>query len=176
MLLFGIIDLSYYVYGYATLSQAARNGAEAAAQLPPYQSWLNYGNPAQEPTSDPDWNGLSIDRCVRTIYAKVQSDAEPFFGDASNFTTITYPSDGVTATDTRNLSNRGPIQVTINYPISPLTPLFRWIGLDADGTWNVQVSARRSIESLGDDPSSPGRVPCAKDMDDWRFKNPAPTP
>ena len=41
MVLFGIIDIGYYIYGYATIYFAARNGTEVAAELPPYPNKLN---------------------------------------------------------------------------------------------------------------------------------------
>ena len=33
--IFGIIDMGWYIYGYSTVYQAARNGTQKASQIPP---------------------------------------------------------------------------------------------------------------------------------------------
>lgn len=169
LVLFGIMEFGYILYAYSTVSQAARNAAEAAAQLPPYQSWLAYkdkttGLPA-------GYTGFTQDACVRTIYVAAQSDQTLFEGITNNMT-ISYPN----GEDTRNLVDRGPVEVTINYRVSGLTPLFNLFRLgNGDGTINLQVTQRRSIESLGKDPSKPNGAACAKDVADWQTINATPT-
>jgi Flp pilus assembly protein TadG len=173
MILFGIIDLSYYVFSYATVAQAARNGAEAAAQLPPYESWLLLEGTT---IGDDGWSGLAADDCYSTILSQVKSDA-PLIPGIRNSVTISYPSDttpNVADEETRNLTTRGPIEVSIEVTLAPLTPIFQTLNRTATGSenWVLRASARRSIENLGLNPDSPNGVSCAKDMDDWRLKHP----
>lgn len=40
ILMFAITDFSWYIFGYATVYQAARNGAETASKLHPLPSGL----------------------------------------------------------------------------------------------------------------------------------------
>lgn len=175
MLLFGIIDLSYYVYAYASVAQAARNGAEAAAQLPPYESWLLLDG---TPIGQDGWNGLAADDCYSTILSQVE-DGQVFLPGIRNQVTISYPSDTtptVADEQTRNLTIRGPIEVSISLTLTPLTPIFQSINRLSSGgateNWTLSATARRSIENLGLNPESPNGVACAKDMDDWRLKHP----
>ncbi|WP_322511969.1 TadE family protein [Chloroflexus sp.] len=164
MVIFGIIEFGYLIFAYSMVSQAARNGAEVAAQLPPYQSWLDLRNnpPANYP-------GFTADACVRGIMEAVRSDVVLFDGQANegrrieDYVAIRYPNGG----QTRNLSDRGPIEIEINYPVRTITPLFQMIGI-SNGTINVRVVQRRSIENLGIDPTSPRGVACARDVADWR--------
>jgi len=175
MILFGIIDVSYYVFSYATVAQAARNGAEAAAQLPPYESWLLLDG---TPVGQDGWSGLAADDCYSTILRQVESDA-PMIPGIGNSVAISYPTDttpGVADEQTRNLTVRGPIEVSVEVTLAPLTPIFQTINRTASGgtteNWVLRASARRSIENLGLNPESPNGVSCAKDMDDWRLKHP----
>lgn len=164
MVIFGIIEFGYLIFAYSMVSQAARNGAEVAAQLPPYQSWLDLRNnpPANYP-------GFTADACVRGIMEAVRSDVVLFDGQANegrrieDYVAIRYPNGG----QTRNLSDRGPIEIEINYPVRTITPLFQMIGI-SNGTINVRVVQRRSIENLGVDPTSPRGVACARDVADWQ--------
>ena len=164
-ILFGIIEFGYVMFAYSTLSQAARNAAESAAQLPPYQTWLTYkDNPAGVP--------FMSDSCVSAIYFAARSD-QTMFTNISNGITISYPDDAVLGRDTRNLEDRGPIQVTISYPVTGITPLFRLFRFgDSNGTIVLTVTQRRSLENLGIDPSKPGNVACAKDVANWHVLNP----
>jgi Flp pilus assembly protein TadG len=170
LLLFGIIEFGYIVFAYSTVSQATRNAAEAAAQLPPYQTWLAYKNASGLPANYP---GFTADACVRGIYSAAQSD-QTLFTNISSFMTITYPDDTST-NDTRNLDDRGPIQVTISYPVTGITPLFQMLRIGgSSGTITLQVTQRRSLENLGVDPSKPGGVACAKDIANYYVLNPTP--
>ncbi len=166
---FGIIEFGYLIFAYSMVSQAARNGAEAAAQLPPYESWLRLREnpPANYP-------GFTADACVRGIMQAIRSDIVLFDGQANegrrieDYVTIRYPNGG----QTRNLSDRGPIEISINYPIRGITPLFDLIGR-GDNMLTLSVTQRRSIENLGVDPSNPRGVACARDVADWQsLQNP----
>ncbi len=141
LVLFGIIDISYYIYGYATIYQAARNGAEEAAQTPPYSDWIS-------PSLDAN------DVCVANILEAVQYGAVlfPDLTDTSvaNRIQIRYPLEGV-ETNFRTLGQ--PIEVSITYDIDPLTPLWRFVMFGNNGKMTVQTTARRSIESLGKNPA-----------------------
>lgn len=163
IVIFGIIEFGYLIFAYSMVSQAARNGAEAAAQLPPHQTWLDLRNnpPANYP-------GFTADACVRGIMEAIRSDVVLFDGQANegrrieDYVIIRYPNGG----QTRNLNDRGPIEIEINYPVRGITPLFDMIGLD--GTLNLRVVQRRSLENLGVDPTSPRGVACARDVADWQ--------
>ena len=162
-LLFGIIEFGYVMFAYSTVSQAARNAAESAAQLPPYQTWLANRNSFSGVPS------FKSDSCVSAIYFAARSD-QTMFTNISNGITISYPDDAVLGRDTRNLEDRGPIQVTITYQLTGITPLFQLLRLN-NGIL-LTVTQRRSIENLGVDPSKPGNIACAKDVATWRVMNP----
>lgn len=132
MVLFGIIDLGYYVYGYATIYQAARNGSEKAAEIPPYQGWLS---------PYPDRN----DPCVAAIYGEIEKGAVLFQDiTVQPHVRISYPSG-------RQVGKS--IEIAIVYPIEPLTPLWKFVSFGSQGRMTVSVTSRRTIESLGVDPN-----------------------
>jgi uncharacterized protein (UPF0333 family) len=166
VLIFGIIEFGYYIYAYTTVSQAARNAAEAAAQLPPHQSWLNYSS---SPPGDGRYPGFSGDSCVRAIIVAATSDATLFgntVNDGRNIAdavTISYPNGG----QTRNLRDRGPIEVTVRYRVDGITPLFQLLRINNGDGILLTVTQRRSIENLGVDPSTPRGVACAEDVNDF---------
>lgn len=171
MVLFGIMEFGYLIWAYSTVSQAARNGAEAAAQVPPFESWLAYRD---NPPSDADYPGFRGDACVNTVLAAVESDTTLFSGTINqgrsvvDFVTIRYPDGG----RTRNLRDRGPIEVEISYPVTGLTPLYQLLRIgNGDGTITLRVVQRRSIENLGLDPTRPAGVACARNMAEWRELN-----
>lgn len=176
VMIFGIIEFGYLIFAYSTVSQAARNGAETAAQLPPFEAWLNYkttpppGNPA-----DYAWRK---DPCTNAVLAAVESDLTVFGGswnqgrDVADFVTIRYPSGGAT----RNLQVRGPIEVTIDYPVAGITPLFQLLNFNGNGTITLRVTQRRSLENLGMDPTKPRGVACAEDLANYRELYPTGTP
>lgn len=176
IIVFGIIEFGYLIYAYSTVSQAARNGAEAAAQLPPYETWLNYRT---APPAAADYPGLTGDACVRGIYRAIESDTTLFNGDVNagrriiDSVVISYPNGG----QTRNLKDRGPIQVQISYRVQGLTPLFQLLRIGgSDGSITLTVTQRRSIENLGVDPTKPTGVACAEDIANWRDMNDFPSP
>ncbi len=139
MILFGIVDLGYYIYGYQTIYEAARNGTEKAAELAPYPTRLN------DPTEE----------CMAAILAETQKGVVLFSDFSSNNVQISYP------TGQRALGE--PIQVLITYNIQPLTPLFRFVSFGTQGVMPVRIAARRSIENLGvgpPDANHPNGVQC----------------
>jgi hypothetical protein len=168
IVLFGIMEFGYLIFAYSTVSQAARNGAETAAQLPPYEGWLNYRT---APPSDGDYPGWRGDPCVNAVLLAIESDTTLFNGDFNggrdivDSVIISYPDGGAT----RNLNVRGPIEVTINYSVRGITPLFQLLNFGgSDSLINLRVTQRRSLENLGNDPTKPKGVACAADMADFR--------
>jgi len=141
----GIIDMGWYIFGYATIYQAARNGAEKAAEIPPYANKVS-------PTLQRN------DICVSTIIsATLDGTPNIFFSDLTSGTggnvfTISYP------TGKRALSE--PLQIDLTYKLRPLTPFWRFVTFGNQGTMTVTTATRRSIESLGDNPNSPNGIAC----------------
>jgi Flp pilus assembly protein TadG len=140
-LAFAIIDMGWYIYGYGTIYNAARRGAEIASQLPPQINKLTSRN----------------DSCSGAIFKAVQDNA-PLFPTLSTFASISYPKGNQ---DVFRIPG-GLIQVQIqNYPIRPLTPLltlgkaFGFGSVDGQGNavMAVSITAQRSIESLGQNPN-----------------------
>jgi Flp pilus assembly protein TadG len=142
--IFGIIDMGWYIYGYSTVYQAARNGTQKASEIPPA---LNDVSPALNRS----------DICVTNVLSSTQSGAI-FFSDMTtgtnpnNTIAISYP------TGKRGLGE--PIQIDITYQIQPLTPLWRFVTFGTQGTMTVRTTARRSIESLGENPNALNYVIC----------------
>jgi hypothetical protein len=163
-LLFGIIDLSYYIWGYATIFNAARNGSEKAAMLPPFPSTLTevYTNNPSLYLQDP---------CMETIVRAATFDPSGQFRIQPGEVTIRYlpvpPGE-----DVRKLGR--PIEVVIKHDIEPLTPVVSFFaGALGGGTgvMNVTAVAQRSIESLGTNPAPEfekrGGVACKRYPDDF---------
>jgi hypothetical protein len=144
-LVLGIIDMGWYIFGYATVYQAARNGAEKAAEIPPYPNKVS-----------PTLNGSDL--CVSTIMsATLAGVPNIFFSDMTSNTngntfSISYP------TGQRALGE--PLEIGITYKLRPLTPFWRLITFGNQGTMTVNTTTRRSIESLGDNPNAPNGIAC----------------
>jgi hypothetical protein len=134
LLIFGIIDFGWYIYGYATVYQAARNGSEAAAQLPPFEETLE------------DTVRRATDPCYGTIVNEVQEDSAMF--DLTNSVNVNYPDEDYSPK--RALGN--PIEVEVTLDIRPLTPLFQMVPLGNNGVFTVASRSVRSIEALGNTP------------------------
>src|SRR5262245_10697202 len=77
LVLFGIIDLGYYIYGYGTIYMAARNGTEKASQLAPYKSTISPALNTAEP-------------CVSAIVTAIKKGAV-LFPDIDQSIQISYP-------------------------------------------------------------------------------------
>jgi hypothetical protein len=151
---FGIIDMGYYIYGYASIYQAARNGAEKAAELPPFPRFVG---PLRAGAPD------STETCVSNILAATQAVSGQFpdltdGSNAANSITINYPSVDSRGDPLRALG--APIEISITYQLRPLTPLWRFVTLGNQGTMQIRTTARRSIEALGDNPTAINLVAC----------------
>jgi hypothetical protein len=141
LVLFGIIDMGYYIYGYSTIYFAARNGTEVAAELPPNTAQL----------------GNSGDPCTAAIFGATEDSVGILPNFNTNKITISYPS------GKRALGE--PIEVRVQYDVQPLTPLFRLVRIgNAQGALTVNIAARRSIEGLGNGPitaKNPSGIVCS---------------
>ena len=141
LVVFGIIDLGYYIYGYSTIYFAARNGTEVASELPPFTTQLNNAS----------------DRCTGAILDATQKGVVMFSDFNTQNVTISYP------TNTRGLGE--PIEVRVQYNIQPLTPLFRLVRFGNQGVLPVNIAARRTIEGMGNGPitsQNPSGIVCKK--------------
>lgn len=149
-LLFAIIDFGYYIWGYSTLFNAARTGAEVASNLPPYQSRL-----ALRGEGDPRWLD---DPCVARII-EVTDDPSGFFPVDPGQVTILYPS-----ADPNPRRIGGAIEVQIDYAIEPLTPLVGFFNttIGNQGVLTVRATAQRTIESLGNNPTYENGIACSE--------------
>jgi hypothetical protein len=146
LIVFGIIDLGYYIYGYASIYQAARNGAEKAAELPPFPSKVGPIRSSPDKTDVCVMNILSATHAVEGQFPDLTDGSNP-----SNSINISYPG-------TRALGS--PIEVSIVYRLQPLTPLWRFVTFGSQGTMTIRTTARRSIEALGDNPTALNLVAC----------------
>ncbi|RRR65806.1 MAG: pilus assembly protein [Candidatus Viridilinea halotolerans] len=165
VVMFGIIEFGWLVFAYSTLSQSVRNGAEVAAQLPPYEEWMDL---AISPNRPEDYPGIDRDDCYNAVLQAMRSQLTIIGDGANNQTdigsavTISYPFGG----DTRNLDDRGPIEISVAYPVNGITPLFALVGMEEGVT--MRVTQRRSLENLGRDPTRPQGVACARDVAEWQ--------
>jgi Flp pilus assembly protein TadG len=150
ILIFGIIDMGWYVYGYATIYQAARNGAQKAAEIPPQ---VNRVSPTLDRSDACVSNVLDATKVGAVMFPDLTTGTNP-----ANTIAITYP-----ARDSSNKPFRAlgqPVQIDITYNIQPLTPFWRFITFGNKGTMTVKASARRSIEALGDNPTVVNYLAC----------------
>jgi Flp pilus assembly protein TadG len=146
-LAFAIIDMGWYVYGYGTIYNAARRGAEKASQLPPQKNKL----------ADP------TDECAGAVFKAVQDNASMFTGlGTPAYVTIVYPNNGP-----RKLGEK--IQVRVNnfqlYPLTPLMTLGKAFGFgsvdgNGDAVMTISTVSERTIESLGQNPNFPNGMAC----------------
>jgi TadE-like protein len=160
LLLFGIIDFGYYLYAYSTLYQAARDGAAKASLIPP---WPNKVQPFQQTDRN--------DECVANVMFATQADAT-LFPDLTTTTSapgpyvqVIYPkaeTDNPRKAPEEYRKVGEPIEVRIAYRVEPLTPLFRMINIGNRGQVAINVTARRSIETLGNNPNAGNLQACKK--------------
>ncbi len=154
ILLFGIIDIGYYVYCYATIYQAVRRGSDMAAYLPPYPSRLEGAYDSEGAWHD-GWYDTT-DLCVNTIITSTRKGA--YLVDLNNLETdrskfaITYlPGPGETADpdDDNPRATGKSVQVAITYTVEPLTPLYSLLPMTGDGTLTVKAVSLRTIQEQG---------------------------
>jgi hypothetical protein len=143
ILLFGIIDLGFYIYSYASVYQAVRRGTDTAALFPPYQSQLGQ-------TYNTD------DMCVQVVVNSVQEgavlvDFEDIAINRNKFNVSYYESPEGAAVLHRYRDLGDTVQVAITYTIEPLTPLFQMVPLgDGQGRITVRASSMRTVVGRGE--------------------------
>lgn len=163
-LLFGIIDLSYYIWGYATIFNAARSASEKASMLPPFTETL-------VEAAKPGNQALYLqDPCMRTIIEQAVDPSGQFQIQPQNVQIRYLPV--APDQEVRRLGN--PIEVVIRYDIQPLTPVVSFFAGTlggGSGVMNVTAIAQRSIESLGSNPNPEyeerGGIACKRWPDDF---------
>ncbi len=160
VLVFAIIDFSFIIFSYATLSQAVRNGAEVASGAPPLPVAVVNGDAHARGAIDTD------DRCVAAIVEATMDHATDLHTDMEGSISIIYPPyqndiDGTPLVRSQRRRIGYPIEVAIiDYEIRPITPLFDLIpligeeGSGGERVFRVTAVARRSIESYGRDPTN----------------------
>lgn len=168
IILFAIVDISYYIYGYGVIFQSVRRGAETAAYFPPYTSQLEGGR-------DADGNPVAgaydmSDKCVSAVVGWAQKgavlmDLEDISWRRDKFA-ISYhewkdlDGDGekefnpepLTGPDARKVGNS--VQVVITYTIEPLTPLFQLVPIGDQGRMTVRAVSVRTIQGQGESVST----------------------
>lgn len=137
-IIFAIIDMGWFIYGYGTIYNAARRGAEQGSLTPPQKDKLKQAN----------------DPCTGVILKAVQDNA-PMYPNITvgDNTVISYPS------NVRAVGEK--IRVTVTYEVEPLTPLFTFasafgiasVNDEGNPVMTITTTAQRSIESLGRNPN-----------------------
>ncbi len=169
VVLFGIIDLGYIVYSYATLRQAAREAAEVASVAPPFYTKVQ---PATDPVDGSDPCVAAIIEATRryeTVLPGIGDTVEIRYPDYRRYRAGDPLPSGANIGDLipiearRNLGY--PIEVTVRYELTPLTPLWGLLPLIGGGagdtpTFPFEITTRRTISSLGRDPSQPQLIAC----------------
>ncbi len=171
ILLFGIIDLGYYVYCYGTVYQAARRGSDMAAYYPPFPTRLDGADVYEEDGTsfyDEDAYDMS-DKCVYAVVKGTQEGA--FLVDLSdidkdrNQFSISYRPAPYLSPDPEDEDPRKPgktIVVAITHTIDPLTPLFNLIPVFGnEGRMTVYATSMRTIQGRGEGYEG-NRVMCQK--------------
>lgn len=162
LVLFGIMDFGWYIYSYATIYQAARNGAEVAAGAPPAPGTVNDDVHSA--------GGITRgDQCVDAIVDAAGSGVAELYPEIANHVSIAYPGyqldrDGSELAHAERRRIGYPIEVAIvDYTIEPLTPLWQLVPLGTDGEFTLTIVTRRSIEAFARDPDNPQLSACAID-------------
>lgn len=141
ILFFGIIDIGYFLYGYATVYRAARRGADVAALFPPYESRLGSG--------PYDTDDMCVQHVVNTVQkGSVLIQLQDVAEDRGKFS-ITYLESptGSPLSEERDIGDT--VSVAITYTVEPLTPVMGLLpGIGNDGIV-VHASSMRTIQGLG---------------------------
>jgi hypothetical protein len=170
IVVFGIIDFGWFIYSYATVYQAARNGAEVAAKAPPYPGRISDG---AQPLDQRDMAiDIDPDQCVNEILEAARHGAV-MFPDLDRHVSIAYPeyqidprnNQPIPFEDRRKIGY--PIEVGIVYEVEPLTPLWSFLPAMNDdepganeGAMTISTVSRRTIEGFGRDPNNRQQSAC----------------
>jgi hypothetical protein len=145
-LVFGIIDFSYYIFGWTTTQFAARRGAEQASIKPPIMIKSSYS------TTD-----LAGDPCLRQIYDRVKDRTTFVTPDDNEIALSWFESTGTSISAMSALPKnqdalvvpRSLVEVSVQNSAEPLTPLGVWL---FDGPFLFEAHSRRTILNIDVDP------------------------
>jgi Flp pilus assembly protein TadG len=146
LLIFGIIDFSYYIYGWATTQFAVSRGAQQAATLPPVALKATY--------SDAE---IVADSCLGLIYDQTKAGTTGFTPENNEITFRWISIRGTTETEiptnvappvSRNtiIVPNTIVEVAIVHKAAPLTPLARTVFGGKD--FEFRARARRTIMNI----------------------------
>lgn len=154
VLFFGIIDIGYFLYGYATVYRAARRGADVAAIYPPFSHRLETVGIPDVP--GPEGSYDTRDMCVQEIVNSVQKGSiliqlQDVAEDREKFSIIYLENPtGPPIPDSRERAIGDTVSVAITYTIEPLTPMMTLIpGVGKSGI-TVHASSMRTIQGEGE--------------------------
>jgi membrane-associated protease RseP (regulator of RpoE activity) len=161
-LLFGIVDMGYYVWGYVTIFNSARSASEKASMMPPFPETLTFFAASEE--NRLRWGD---DPCTSAVIEQAIFDASGRFNVQPQNVIIRYLPDP----DGQPRRIGRPIEVVVSYDIQPLTPLvqFAQTQMGNNGVMSVRAVSQRTIEALGQNPNpqyaARGGVACALPQD-----------
>jgi hypothetical protein len=96
---------------------------------------------------------LSATQSGAVLFPDLTSGTNP-----NNTIAINYPAQDASGNPIRALGQ--PVEINITYNLNPLTPLWRFVTFGTQGTMRVTTTARRSVESLGENPNAVNYVAC----------------
>jgi Flp pilus assembly protein TadG len=161
IIVFGIIDIGYYVYSYATVYQAARRGSDLAAYYPPYVTRLDGADIVDPDTGETRWDPDAYDmsdKCVYAVVAGTQKgailvDLSDIDHNRDHFSILYFPAPDQEA-DMEAEEPRKPgktVQVAITHTVDPLTPLFGLVPVFGNqGKMTVYAKSMRTIQGRGE--------------------------
>jgi Flp pilus assembly protein TadG len=148
LLIFGLIDFSYYIYGWATTQFAVSRGAQQAATQPPASLQTSY--------SDTDIAG---DSCLGLIYDRTKAGTTGFTPNNNEITFQWLTIQGTTENTISTGSSRNTIivpntivELEIVHQATPLTPLAQTVFGGHD--FEFRAHARRTIMNIDVGPSN----------------------
>lgn len=153
LLLFGIIDFSYYIYGWATIQFAVARGAQQAAILPPSTLNANYTD-----------TEIGADACLRLIYDRAKAGTTGFTPANDEFAFRWFAVRNTTETEQASGTSRNTIivpntivELQIVHRAHPLTPLAGTLFGDKD--FEFRARARRTVMNIDVGPSNNCEAP-----------------
>lgn len=143
-LLFGAIDLGYYVFIWSEVQFSARRSAEQATKLQPRE--------LRQPTGYHNVAYIGTDPCLEAIFSEAQRsgyiNGDTRVDPADVFLTFHATSGTVAGRTDANSKFVGQvIQVRVHKEVTPLTPLTTWMMGGRDFKFNA--TSRRTIVANG---------------------------
>ncbi len=153
LLLFGIIDFSYYIYGWATIQFAVARGAQQAAILPPSTLEPNYSDSA-----------IGADACLRLIYDRAKAGTTGFTPTNGEFSFRWFAVHGASEAEQPAGTSRNTIivpntivELQLVHRAHPLTPLASTLFGGED--FEFRARARRTVMNVDVGPSNNCEAP-----------------